>query len=198
MNERLRPSPLKKVLRFLATYSQGVFSGLIDLLRNRGKQGNDIFIQDYYPTRKLLHRLKNTNDIRVSLAHFSSYPGFRKYLTDRLIPIYGFSRSYKQKSDQLYDFYVKNRSARLILSNGVDITEPIYRVIDQKVLEFLPSTLLKLNCIINYIDKFPLKLVILISNLGSVASLVHCVAKSRAIPSYMIINGMLGMFLRRG
>ena len=126
--------------------------------------------------------------LRLIFLHIQDFVIFDRQVDTNL----WFSRSYKQKSDQLYDFYVKNRSARLILSNGVDITEPIYRVIDQKVLEFLPSTLLKLNCIINYIDKFPLKLVILISNLGSVASLVHCVAKSRAIPSYMIINGMLG------
>jgi hypothetical protein len=86
----------------------------------------------------------------------------------------------------------QRRSAHLILSNGVDITVAVNRIIDRKIVEVLPEVLRALDCVIRYLDRHPLRLEILIANLGQVAMLVDCVAKSRGVPSYMIINGLLG------
>jgi hypothetical protein len=46
--------------------------------------------------------------------------------------------------------------------------------------------------VIRHMDRHPLDLVILIANLGQVAALVDCVAKARGIPTYLIINGLMG------
>jgi hypothetical protein len=43
-------------------------------------------------------------------------------------------------------------------------------------------------------DNHPIRLEVLIANVGQVAMLVDSVAKARNIPSYLIINGMLGRY----
>jgi hypothetical protein len=88
--------------------------------------------------------------------------------------------------------FQSRRSARLVLLSGIDITDAINRVINRKIVEVLPEMLRTLDCVVSYLNKYPLRLEILIANIGQVAMMVDCVAKSRGIPSFMIINGMLG------
>ncbi len=192
MNERLRIRLPRQVLRDLVVTVQGVVMSWLDRLTNRVQDKAGVFVQEYHPTRQLLQRLKQQPDVRVVQAHFSSAPGVLKFLKERPIPVYGSCKPYQKEAARLIENFRQLRSARLVLGNGVDITEAAYRVIERKVVEVLPESLRALNCVIDYMDRHPLRLEILIANIGQVAMLVDCVAKSRGVPSYMIINGLLG------
>lgn len=191
MNERLRIRLPRHVLRDWVMTVQGVVMSWLDPLTDRVQDKAGVFVQEYHPTRQLLQRLKQQPDIRVVQAHFSSVPGLMKFLKERPIPVYGSCKPYQKKAVRLIENFRQLRSARLVLSNGVDITDAAYRVIERKIVEVLPESLRALNCVINYLDRHPLRLEILIANIGQVAMLVDCVAKSRGVPSYMIINGLL-------
>lgn len=192
MNERLRIRLPRHVLRDLVVTVQGVVMSWLDRLTDRVQHKAGVFVQEYHPTRQLLQRLKQQPNIRVVQAHFSSAPGLMKFLKERPIPIYGSCKPYQNEAARLIGNFRQLRSARLVLSNGVDITEAAYRVIERKVVEVLPESLRALNCVIDYLNRHPLRLEILIANIGQVAMLVDCVAKNRGVPSYMIINGLLG------
>jgi hypothetical protein len=192
MNERLRIRLPRHVLRDWGVTVQGVVMSWLDRLTDRVQHKAGVFVQEYHPTRQLLQRLKQQPDIRVVQAHFSSAPGLMKFLKERPIPVYGSCKPYQKEAARLIENFRQLRSARLVLSNGVDITDAAYRVIERKVAEVLPESLRALNCVIDYLDRHPLRLEILIANIGQVAMLVDCVAKSRGVPSYMIINGLLG------
>lgn len=192
MNERLRIRLPRHVLRDWVVTVQGVVMSWLDRLTDRVQHKAGVFVQEYHPTRQLLQRLKQQPDIRVMQAHFSSAPGLMKFLKERPIPVYGSCKPYEKEAARLIENFRQLRSARLVLSNGDDITDAAYRVIERKVAEVVPESLRALNCVIDYLDRHPLRLEILIANIGQVAMLVDCVAKSRGVPSYMIINGLLG------
>jgi hypothetical protein len=93
----------------------------------------------------------------------------------------------------------KRRCSRLILSNGADVTENINRIIEKRILNKVAEVLLTLDCVINHLNKKQIKLAVLIANIGLVATLVDCVCKTKRIPSYLIINGLMsGDYLDEG
>ena len=192
MNERLRIRLPRHVLRDLVVTVQCLVMSWLDRLTDRVQHKSGVFVQEYHPTRQLLQLLKQQPDIRVVQAHFSSAPGLMKFLKERPIAVYGSCKPYQKEAARLIENFKQSRSARLVLSNGIDITEAAYRVIERKVVEVLPESLRNLNCVIDYLNRHPLRLEILIANIGQVAMLVDCVAKSRGVHSYMIINGLLG------
>lgn len=192
MDERLRIRRPKHVLRDLVVTVQGITMSWLDRLADCHGRKNGVFVQEYHPTRQLLQRLMQHAGLRVVLAHFSSAKGLMKFLRERPIPIYGRLKRYQKDVDRLIEAFRNRRSARLVLANGVDISAAVNREIERKIRIVLPESLRALDCVINYLDRHPLHLEILIGNIGKVATLVDCVAKSRGVPSFMIINGLLG------
>jgi hypothetical protein len=191
MDEKLRSKTFRHLLRDFYTTIQGTLISWIDQISGRNKNPA-VFIQEYYPTRQIVQRLQQDRHFRVLLAHYSWAPGWRKYLTERPIPVWGRARSFQGVSDGLMRAFRERRHARLILANGADISESTYDVIEQRISSGISETLRTLDCVIRHMDKNPIDLEILIANIGLVSTLVDCVAKSRGIPSYLIINGMLG------
>ena len=192
MDERLRLRRPKHVLRDIVVTTQGIAMSWLDRLADAQGRKKGVFVQEYHPTRQLLQRLMQQADLRVVLAHFSSAKGLMRFFTDRPIPIYGRLKNYQKDADRLIEAFRTRRSARLVLANGVDITDAVNRAIERKISMVLPESIRALHCVINYLNRHQLKLEILIGNIGKVATLVDCVAKSRGVPSLIIINGLLG------
>jgi hypothetical protein len=192
MNERLRTRRLKHVVRDVVVTVQGVVMSWCDLLVDSIWPRVRVFVQEYHPTRKLMQRLQRQPGIRVVQGHFSAAGGVKKFLRERPIPVYGDLQKYRLNADCLLNAFRHRRVARLVLSTGLDVTDAVNRVIEQRVAGVLPESLRALDCAIRYLDRHPVKLEILIANLGQLAMLVDCVAKSRGVPSYLIINGLLG------
>jgi hypothetical protein len=190
MDERIRSRRLKHRFRDLVIAIQGITMAWIDRVIGRHKKPG-VFIQEYYPTRALLQRLKQDPGLRLVLSNFSGVPGWLKYLTERPIPVWGRLGKFQNKADDLIQDFRERRCSRLILNNKVDVTGSVYSIIEERIFSRLTRTLRVLDCVIRSLDKMPIKLVVLIANIGLIETLVDCVAKSRGIPSYLIINGML-------
>ena len=199
MDERIRNRTLKHRFRNLITAVQGfVMSRLDRLLRSRNGKPL-IFIHEYYPTRTLVQQLQQDSKVRVVLAHFSWASGWSKYLSERPIPVWGNVERFQLDADRLMRAFRERGVARLVLTNGIDVTESAYQVIEKRVSSKIAETLRTLDCVIEYFDENPISLVVLVANIGLVATLVDCMGKTRGVPSYLIINGMLASaFLDEG
>jgi len=178
---------LKYRLRDIAGLTQGLFMSWVDRLAWWNKNKPVVFIQEYHPTRKLVQRLQRESKVRLILATFTKSPG-----TFRYIPVWGRVDRYQNESEELMIDFRNKRCSKLVLNSGTDISTGLYRIIDERISNRIAETLRTLDCVIRYMDSTTIKLEILIANLGHVAPLVDCVCKSRNIPCYFIINGILG------
>lgn len=189
MDEKVRfqgVSGIKYRLRDLAGTMQGILMSWVDRLPGWRDSKPAIFIQEYHPTRKLVQRLVQERKVRLVLATFSRSRGWFRY-----IPVWGSMGKFQGEANTLMQNFRTRCCSRLVLSNGLDISEGIYRIIDKRISSRIAESIRMLDCVIRYLDKNPIKLEVLIANIGQVAPLVDCVCRSRGIPSYLIINGML-------
>ena len=195
IDERIRTVKFKQRVRDFFTTFQGTSIAFIDrFFKSNKKQA--IFIQEYYPTSDLVQFLNKSQELKVVLAHFSWSENFFKYFFERPIPIYGNKNNFDNHAQILLLYFREKRCARLILSNGDDITEVIYSIIDRRISARISETLRVLDSVINYLDNNPIKLAVLIANIGQVSTMVDCVCRARSIPTYLIINGLMsGDFL---
>lgn len=192
MDERLRTRRLRQVVRDVVITAQGVAMSWYDRLVEPFCPKTRVFVQEYHPTRELLRRLQQQPGIKAVQGHFSAARGIMKFLSERPIPVYGNLQKYQSGATGLLEAFRLRRVKRLLLSTGVDVTDSVNRVIERRISGVLPESLRGLDCVIRYLDRHPIKLEILIANLGQLAMLVDSVAKSRDVPSFMIINGLLG------
>lgn len=194
MDEKLRAKGLRGFLYWLReviTAVYGYFMPWIDrLLFNNNKTA--IFIQEYHPTKGLIQQLRKDQKLRIVLANFSRGSKLLDHLSERLLPVSGSLKKYTQEIENLINQFHLKRHAKLILTNDDDISESAYRIIETRVKERIANTLRTLDSVLHYLNHNPIKLEILIANIGHTATLVDCVCKSKNIPSYLIINGLLG------
>ncbi len=195
MDERIRYRSFKHHFRDFVTACQGIVMAWIDRVFCR-QEKPAVFIQEYYPTRDVVQRLKADGRVRLVLAHFSWAAGWVKYLAERPIPVWGRLKKFQNEADRLMQAFRERRTARLILTGKVDVTTNVYRIIEERVSSRITEYLRALDCVIRYLLRSPVKLTVLIANLGQIATLVDCVSRARGIPRYLIINGwMSGDFL---
>ena len=119
-----------------------------------------------------------------------------KYFFERPIPIFGDKKKFEGVAQYLIAKFRRERCTKLFLSQGHDVTEAVYKIIDDRISDRITETLLVLDSVIEYLDKNPINLAILIANIGQISTMVDCVCRVRSIPSYLIINGIMsGDFL---
>jgi len=194
MDEKIRPSGFRKVLyktREWITYLYGNFMMCKDkILVNANRK--TVFIQEYHPTKEILNNLRLKKDINVLLINLSRGSSLSDKLKERLLPVGGSESQYINESKKLMKKFDKYKHTRLILSDGSDITDEINKIIEKRVFLALPKTLKTLNSCIDYLDNNSVDLEILIANIGHTSTLFDMVCKDKGIPSYLIINGLLG------
>jgi len=190
IDEKIRARSAKHVFRDVVTTVQSIVRSWIDRILGKSSVPG-VFVQEYYPTRDLLQRMKRDASIRLVLAHFSWSSNILKYVTERPIPIWGRLKMFQAEAARLMQDFRRWRCCTLILANGVDITDCAYRVIERRVAEQIAHVLLSLDCVINYLDRHPIKLAVLIANIGLIACLVDCVCRAKGISTYLIINGLM-------
>lgn len=166
--------------------AQGILMYCVDLFQGLGKKRPLVFVQEYHPTREIIRRLRADPSLRIVHATFSRLPRLTRY-----IPIFRRAKKYHAVADSLLRDFGAKRNARLILANGLDISDSVYQVILERIAPLLPRTLRDLDCIVRYVDRNPIDLEVLIGNIGNVAPLVDSVCRNRSIPSYLIVNGLL-------
>jgi len=190
MDEKVRFKGIGGVkyrLRDIVSSLQGSLMSWADRLSGVSDRKPTIFIQEYHPTRKLIQRLQQEDRVRLLLATFTRNKGAFRY-----IPIWGTARKFQDEAESLMSRFRDRRCAKLVVTSGVDISDGLYRIIEVRIANCIAAALRDLDCVIRYLDANPLTLEVLIANLGHLAPLVDSVCKTRGIPSYFIINGILG------
>jgi hypothetical protein len=191
MDEQLRSIKLRHVVRKMAIRLQGSVTSLYDRIVDRVWPRQRVFVQEYHSTRKILRHLQREPRVRLVLANFSADRNFTQLWRERPLSLTGRVGRFHPLATQLLTTFRQRRTARLVLSSGHDATDAAYRVIERRITAALPETLRSLESLIHHLDRHPLALVVLIANIGQVTTLLDCAAKSRGVPSFLIINGIL-------
>ena len=191
MDERIRIKTVRHQMRDWVTSLLGRFTDVMDTLTGMRRRPA-VFVQEYHPTRALLQELKKDSSVRLVLAHYSWPRKLFNFLTERPIPLRQKREAFEEEARHLFEVFSREKCAKLVLANGLDLTDQVYQVIEERIAECIPDTLRVLESVIHFLDRNPLRLEVLIGNIGQVATLVDCVCKARNVPSYLIINGLLG------
>jgi hypothetical protein len=191
MDEKWRSRKFKHKLKPLVA----TVTGRLRMWAARLSPGRDsrlpVFVQEYFPTRRIVERLQQDPRLRVILAQYSWAPGLTKLMQEHPIPVWGNLRKYRVEADDLLRRFRASSQSRLILTGDIDVTAKMVEVIERNVSNALSETLRTLDCVIQYINCNPIRLEVMIANMGRMNTLVDCVCKDRGIESYMIVNGML-------
>ncbi len=150
-----------------------------------------IYAQIYHPTKQIVERLLKDSNLRVATASLVTEKGWKKFFVQRLIPIRGRKEKFKKQSELLLNDFRLNRCARLVLSDGTDVTSGAYNVIENQISTRVSEALRVLNSVVIYIKNHPIHLEIMIANIGFIQTIVDCVLKSKDVPSYLVINGLM-------
>ena len=191
MDEKVRSRKLRHKLKpLVAVIVESVRRWAMRLSPSKeGKLG--IFVQEYYPSRRIIDRLQRDTRLRVILAQYSWAPGLAKLFREYPIPVWRRLRNYRVEAEELLGRFRATRQSRLILTDGIDITTRIVEVIERRVAAVMSATLRTLDYAIRYFDRYPIRLEVMIANMGRTNTLVDCICKHRGIRSYMIVNGIL-------
>ena len=188
MSSKLVRRGLKARLRTFATCLIGIIFKVIDSASASFDNKKPlVFVHLYHPTRAILKALRRDRRLRT----VSTWTP-REALVSRLIPICGNPKAYRECANIILSSANQSYASKLVLANGEDISDKAYALIESAITERLPDLLLELDCIIKYLDRFRIDLLVLIANIGETATLLDVAAKARGIPSYLIINGILG------
>ncbi len=188
MDEKIRSSKLKHKIKPLVA---AVFGIARSLFKPLGRQKVGIFVQEYYPTREILRRLQQDPDVQVVLARYSAGASFSKLFSEHAIPVYGRRGRFRAEAARIMRRFKEHRCSKLVLTTGADVTDDLFAVFERRVSDELVDALRTLDCIIRYIERTPISLEVMISNIGRVQTLVNSVCKAKGVQSYLIINGLL-------
>ncbi len=194
MDSKVRPSGKLKFLyqaRSLLNNCHFYLFKVYDCLFNLSSR-KQVFIQEYHPTKEIINLLKDASDITPVLANVTNLKNFDRLRKIRLIPNRLVPKSFDAEINEIKKHYKKNKFKRLILSDGLDVTEIAYRVIEDRVFTCLEGYVNQLDFYLEYIKKNRIDLNVIIANLGRDVTLFDCAARCYGVPSFLIINGLLG------
>lgn len=198
MNENIGRRGTKANVASILTHLTGVLLSWVDRAGGNRRTLPMVFVQNYHPTTGIIKRLTQERKVRV-LGVTIAKTALRTLRNSRYLPLWGSARSFDAKADEIMRRFRSTRHARLILSNGEDITDGAYSVIDRQIAGRMAETLRSLKCVIHYLDRNPIQLQVMISNVGETSALIDSVCRARGIPGFLIINGWLsGAFLDEG
>jgi hypothetical protein len=191
MNDALHGKSIKDIARnilisFLSNirfYTDNFFKGKLTK--------KTVYVQIYHPTKKIVERLLKDSNIRVATASLVAEKGWKNFFFQRLIPLRGRKEKFGNNADLLLNDFRINRCAKLVLSNGTDVSSGVYGVIENQITTRVSEALRILNSVMIYLEKHPIHLEIMIANIGLVQTIVDCVLKSKGVPSYLVMNGLM-------
>ena len=191
MHDALHAKNIRALARDLLIKALSSISFYIDSIRPTKLNQKTIYAQIYHPTKKIVANLQKDSDVRVVTSSPATHNGLKKYFLQRLIPIGGNRGKFQTQAERLLNDFRNNRCASLYLSDGTDVTAGAYEVIEQQIQSRVPDALQILDSVVRYIKRHPIHLEVMIANIGFVQTIVDCVLKTKNVPSYLIINGLL-------
>lgn len=192
MHNALRGINLHNIARDILIKFFSIGSYCFDVFFKSKSKKKSIYAQIYHPTKEIVNHLKRDSDVKVITSSLSKSKGWRTYLAQRLIPLRGNKEQFYTQAELLISNFKADRYASLILSDGTDITAGAYKIIEQQIKPRVSEALQILDSVTRYIKKQPIDFEIMIANIGLVQTIVDCVLKKNGVPSYLIINGLMG------
>jgi hypothetical protein len=195
MTEKLRATGIRGLLYKTRTLVSNLYGSLLFLHDHffKPKETKTIFIQEYHPTKQLISHFRATENVNVLLCNFSRNEQWRKNLKERLIPLWGKESTYEKTASNLLVNFRDSKHQSLILDNGEDVSDKAYGIILKRVESSLAKKLSLLDACNRYLSRNEVDLSVIIANIGETATLFDLCCKSKGIPSYLIINGLLGV-----
>jgi hypothetical protein len=191
MSDALHGKSIRDIARNILVVTLANIRFYIDLLFKVKPHQKVVYSQIYHPTKKIVEQLQTKADLRIITASLTSGKGLKKYFVQRLIPIRGRAARFEKQAEILLEIFKINRSAKLVMNNGSDITAGAYKIIEGKIKGRVAEALRILNSVIVYLERQPVHLEIMIANIGVMQTIVDCVLKSEGVPSYLIMNGFM-------
>lgn len=196
MDDRIRPTGFRGVLYNIRSLVTNIY-GSIMLNRDKvigAKDTKTVFVQEYHPTKKLIAKLRDCSGINILLCNFSRNEKWYENLKERLLPLWGNETTFEQVSSEILSDFKERKFQKLVLDNGDDISDIAYDIILSRVSISINKKVCMLNACVKYLDRNPISLSVIIANIGEAATLFDLVCNSKGIPSYLIINGLLGSY----
>lgn len=192
MYDALHGKSIKDIARnFLVTVLSNI-RFYTDILFKSNCTQKTVYAQIYHPTKPIVEQLLKHDNFRVVTSSLVTEKGWKKFFVQRLIPLRGRKEKFVNDAELLLNDFRINRCAKLVLSDGTDVTVGAYNVIENQIVTRVSEALRILNSVMVYIETHPIHLEIMIANIGLVQTIVDCVLKTKGVPSYLIINGLLG------
>ena len=189
MFDALHAKSLKNVAKSIMIWALSNIRFFLDMYSRRSKK--TIYAQIYHPTKPIISHLLKDSKFRVITSSLVTEKGWRKFFFQRLIPIRGRKGSFEKRSNELLASFRKKHVTQLILSDGTDLTDGVYTIIESQIKHWVAEALRILNSTVTYVEKHPIHLELMIANIGLVQTIVDCVLKTKGVPSYLIINGLM-------
>ena len=191
MRDALHGKSIKNFMIKVLTWSSSIILYYLDSIFHRAGNRKAIYLHIYHPTKPLFNRLQSKSNLRIVTSSVAATQGVNKYLKQRLIPVRGKIKDFDKFASLLFKRFTQDRTARFILNDGTDITLAVFDIIDTQIKCRISESLRFLNSVLLYIRNLPIDLEVMIANLGVKQVIVDCVLKSKGIPSFLIINGLM-------
>ena len=189
MYNALHAKSLKNIAKNMMIWTLSNIRLFLDMFDNKSKK--TVYAQIYHPTKPIVGDLLKDSNLRVVTSSLVTEKGWRKFFFQRLIPIRGSKTSFEKRADNLLANFRKKRCARLILGDGTDVTLGTYTIIERQIKPRVAEALRILASTMAYVEKYPFHLELMMANIGFVQTIVNCVLKTKGVPSYLIINGLM-------
>ena len=145
-----------------------------------------IYVQSYYPTRRIKEELKNNKNITV-LSDSVSYKDQNKV---DVFPSWRSTLRHKELANNILEQFERKRCVHWDV-DGINISDSLYTLIISRISKAIPSYLCFIDSLLKYFAKRKLLLAVPITNLASKNCLLLNYCESKNIPTYLIINGLL-------
>ena len=191
MRDALHGKSIRNLMIKILVKSSSIFLYYLDLIFHRADKRKAIYLHIYHPTKPIFNRLQSNNNLRIVTSTVAASKGIKKYLIQRLIPVRGKIKDFDKSASLLFKRFTQDRTARFILNDGTDITLGVFDIIDTQIKCRITESLRYLNSVLLYTRNLPIDLEVMIANLGVKQTIVDCVLKSKGIPSFLIVNGLM-------
>jgi len=188
MKERIRPTVgIKQRLKVLLSLLLDWILSLGERLRLLHTSKIDVFVERYFPTEKIIERLKQDAKVNVGLEYYTWSKGFSQ---ERRLPIRKPTARHKELAAEMLERFRRERVLYWEIS-GFCMSGALYDIIVKKIPQALPLSLHIIDVILRYFATRNLKAMVYIANIGLLNCLLLDYCKKKNIPSYFILNGLL-------
>lgn len=196
MDSKVRPTGFKKLLYSIRAglnkLHETCFYHIDQFSTKIYQRKNKIFVQEYNPTRAIINHYVDEVSTVPYLLNVTDLSNVSRLRKIRLFPCSSMNDDRSSEVQKIIFQYNNRKCKKLVLIDGSDVSDFAYDIIEQRVFSVLTDYLNTLDWIISKLDKDPMDLNVIIANLGRDVTLLDCVSRSKNIPSFLIINGLLG------